>query len=221
MNMIRNILSLWAGLVALVFSGGGWAGDTAPDELVRTTTDEVIAIIKSDKDIQQGHRSKTLDLIESKILPHFDFTRMTRLAVGKNWSKASPDQQKVLVQEFRTLLVRTYSTALTGYKDQKIEVKPVRMKPSDDDVTVRTLVKQSAGQPVEINYSLGKSAEGWKAYDVIVAGVSLVTNYRSTFDSEVRQSGIDGLIKALREKNESLEKEPAQKNAALGARLAA
>ncbi|HEX9181210.1 MAG TPA: ABC transporter substrate-binding protein [Burkholderiales bacterium] len=179
------------------------AAELAPDELVRTTSKEVIEILKTDKDARTG--KKLLELVDAKVLPHFDFTRMTRLAVGKNWRNATPEQQQSLVREFRALLVRTYSSALATYKDQVIDVRPVKLNPGDSEVTVRTRVQQSGGQPVEIDYAMEKKPEGWKVFDVTVAGVSLVTNYRSTFDRQIAEGGIDGLIKSLADKNKSLE----------------
>lgn len=174
----------------------------APDVLVKTITDEVAAVIKKDKDIQAGDTRKAADLIESKIVPHFNFTRMSRLAMGRNWRSATPEQQKELASEFKTLLVRTYSTALTNYRDQQIDYKPLRAKPDDNEVTVKSDVKQSgSSQPVSIDYEMEKTDKGWKIYDVKVGGVSLVTTYRDTFASEVREHGVDGLIKSLAAKN--------------------
>jgi phospholipid transport system substrate-binding protein len=177
------------------------AKDVAPDVLVKRVADEVLDIVRRDKDIQAGDRNKTIALVDEKVLPHFDFTRMTALAMGINWRKASPEQQKLLVAEFRTLLVRTYSTALTNYRDQKIEYKPLRAQPQDTDVTVRSQVRQAGAEPIAIDYSLEKTDAGWKVYDVAVGGVSLVTTYRDTFAQEVRKAGVDGLIKTLGEKN--------------------
>jgi len=174
----------------------------APDVLVKTITDEVAATIAKDKDIQAGDTIKAAELIEAKIVPHFDFTRMARLAMGRNWRAATPEQQKQIADEFKTLLVRTYSTALVNYKGQPINYKPLRAKPEDDEVTVRSDVKPSGGgQPVEIDYEMEKTPAGWKIYDVKVGGVSLVTTYRDTFASEVRERGIEGLIKSLAAKN--------------------
>jgi phospholipid transport system substrate-binding protein len=174
----------------------------APDALVKTITDEVIAMLKKDKDIQAGDTQKAAELIEAKIAPHFDFTRMARIAMARNWRSATPDQQKQLAVEFKTLLVRTYSTALTNYRDQQIDYKPLRAKPDDAEVTVKSDVKQSgSSQPVSIDYEMEKTDNGWKIYDVKVGGVSLVTTYRDTFASEVRDHGIDGLIKSLAAKN--------------------
>jgi phospholipid transport system substrate-binding protein len=148
--------------------------------------------------------AKILDLVEAKVLPHFNFTRMTRLAMGKNWNKATPQQQEELVKEFRTLLVRTYSNALSTYSDYKIKVEPLRSKAGDTDTTVKTKVMQDNGQPVDIDYSMEKTGDGWKVYDVTVAGVSLVTNYRSTFNSQVREGGVEKLLKTLGDKNRAL-----------------
>jgi phospholipid transport system substrate-binding protein len=192
-------------LVLAAFANGlTLAADIVPpDVLVRNTSKEVLDIIKKDKEIQTGDRKKLLDLVETKILPHFNFTRITRLAVGKNWRTATPEQQQALVKEFRTLLVRTYSTALTSYKDQTYEVKTADVK--GDDASVKVEINQPGGQAIIIDYSLEKTQQGWKVYDVIVAGISLVTNYRSTFNNEINRSGIDGLIKTLMDKNEKLE----------------
>ena len=177
----------------------------APDALVKSVTHEVLSIIKQDRDIQAGNNKKTIALIEDKVLPHFNFTRMTALAMGVNWRKATPDQQKVLVEQFKTLLVRTYSTALSNYRDQVIEFKPLRAQPGDTEVTVRSEVKLSGTEPISIDYSMEKGNDAWKVYDVTVGGVSLVTTYRDTFTAEVRNGGVDGLIKALAEKNRQLQ----------------
>ena len=181
------------------------AQEFAPDALVKTVTHDVISVIKQDKEIQAGNQKKTIALVEEKVLPHFNFTRMTALAMGVNWRKATPEQQQALVAEFRTLLVRTYSTALSAYRNQVIEVKPLRAKPEDTEVVVRSEVKQSGTEPVTIDYSMEKAPNGWKVYDITVGGVSLVTTYRDTFANEVRNVGVDGLIKALAEKNRQLE----------------
>lgn len=177
------------------------AAEMAPDVLIKETSQDVLEIIKKDKEIQAGSKQKIYALVDAKVLPHFDFKRMTQLAVGKSWRQAAPAQQDALVKEFRTLLVRTYSTSLSAYKNQTIDYKPLRMSPGDTEATVKTMVKQPGGQPVPIDYSLQKNADGWKVYDVVVDNVSLVTNYRGSFANEIRQSGIDGLIKVLVEKN--------------------
>lgn len=190
-------------LISLTFLAGVvHAAEMAPDALVKETAQDVLAIIKKDKDIQAGSQKKLHDLVEAKVLPHFNFKLMTQYAVGKFWRQATPAQQETLANEFRTLLVRTYSTSLSAYKNQTIEYKPFKMQPGDTDVTVKTQVVQPGGQPVPIDYSLQKEASGWKVYDVVVDNVSLVTNYRGSFGTEIRQSGIDGLIKTLTEKNQ-------------------
>lgn len=180
------------------------ASDLPPDVLVKDVTNDVLAIVRQDKGIQSGDTRKAIDLVEAKVLPHFDFKHMTALAVGRDWRTASPAQQDQLTDAFRTLLVRTYSNALTQYRDQVIDFKPLRAQPEDTDVQVRTEVKQAGAKPVQIDYSLEKTANGWKVYDVIVAGVSLVTNYRSSFSQEIRNGGVDGLIKSLQNKNREL-----------------
>jgi phospholipid transport system substrate-binding protein len=202
MNLFLGIL---IGTLTALFAPAAPAEDVAPDVLVKTVTEEVIAIIKQDKDIQTGNTKKSITLVEEKVLPHFNFTRMTALAMGVNWRKATPEQQQLLVEQFRTLLVRTYSTALSAYRNQVIDFKPLRAPAADADVVVRSEVKQSGTEPVSIDYSLEKTSGGWKVYDVTVGGVSLVTTYRDAFASEVRNAGIEGLIKALAEKNRKLE----------------
>lgn len=177
------------------------AADTAPDVLARSTTQDVLAILKQDKDIQSGNMTKVYALVEAKILPNFDFNRMTQLAVGKHWPRATAQQKQSLVTEFRNLLVRTYSASLTAFSNQTVEFKPLAMKPTDTDVTVHSEIKQPGGQPIPIDYSMYKTAFGWKVYDVSIDGVSLVTNYRASFASTIRQSGIDGLIKTLAEQS--------------------
>jgi phospholipid transport system substrate-binding protein len=180
------------------------AADLAPDALVKDVTNDVLAIVRQDKAIQSGDTKKAIDLVEAKVLPHFDFKHMTALAVGRDWRTANPTQQDQLIDAFRSLLVRTYSNALTQYRDQAIDFKPLRAQPEDADVQVRTEVKQPGNKPVQIDYSLEKTANGWKVYDVVVAGVSLVTNYRGSFSQEIKTGGIDGLIKSLQTKNRDL-----------------
>jgi phospholipid transport system substrate-binding protein len=175
-----------------------------PDTLVDNTAQEVLTIIRQDKELRAGNHAKLLDLIESKILPHFDFKRMTQLAMGKNWSKAAPEQQQTLVDEFRTLLVRTYSNALSTYSDRSIKVEPLKGDPSGDTLVKTKVIQDGGQQPIPIDYSMEKTGDGWKVYDVTVAGVSLVTNYRSTFNSQVSEGGVEKLIKTLADKNKSL-----------------
>jgi phospholipid transport system substrate-binding protein len=182
------------------------AQDVAPDTLVKNVTLEVVDLIAKDKDIKAGSRAKLVAVIEAKVLPHFNFTAMTALAMGQNWTKASAEQKKELTEEFRTLLVRTYASALAAYSEQKLDFRPLRAKATDTDVTGNVRVLQPGAQPVTLDYSMEKTANGWKVYDVTVGGVSLVANYRTEFANTVRASGVDGLIKDLRAKNKSLEK---------------
>jgi len=178
------------------------AAQTPPDELVKRVADDVLKIIQQDRELAAGSQSKMAQLIEEKIVPNFDFERMTRLAVGKSWRQATPEQQKALMDEFRTLLLRSYSTAYSAYKFIVIEVKPLKLQPDDEDVQVKTLIKLPGGAPsVSVDYSMFKGNAGWKVYDVTVDGVSLVTTYRSTFSDQIQKSGIDGLIKALAHMN--------------------
>lgn len=188
-------------LVCLLCSWTVFAQEIAPDLLVKTITQDVIAVIKQDKEIQSGNTRKISDLVETRILPHFNFARMTQLAMAINWRKATAEQQKQLVQEFKTLLVRTYSTALSSYRDQVIEFRPLRARPEDTEITVRSEVKQKGAQSVTIDYDMEKTASGWKVFDVKVGGVSLITTYKEDFASQVREAGIDGLIKLLSAKN--------------------
>jgi phospholipid transport system substrate-binding protein len=178
---------------------------TAPDVLVKEVTLEVVDLIAKDGEIRNGNRAKLIGLIEQKVLPHFNFTAMTALAVGQNWRKASAEQKTRLAGEFKTLLVRTYASALAAYSEQKFDFRPLRAKPTDTDVTVQVRVLQPGAQPVPIDYSMEKTAAGWKVYDVMVGGVSLVANYRTEFGNIMRGSGIDGLISDLAAKNRSLQ----------------
>ncbi len=200
---LHGRLVLGALLLALGFSAPRLAlAQEAPDQLVKRVAGEVLTIIEQDRELRSGTPSRMAQLIEEKIVPHFDFERMTRLAVGRNWRQATPEQRKALVSEFRTLLVRSYSTAYTAYKQVEVEVKPLRMNPTDDDVQVRTQIKLPNGAPpVNVDYSMFKAGDSWKVYDVSVDGVSLVTTYRNTFAEQVRQNGMSGLVKALAEMN--------------------
>jgi len=185
----------------LVLAAPAAFAQESPDALVKRVAEDVLATIRADKDIQAGNQAKIRQVMEAKLLPNFDFPRMTALAMGRNWRSATPEQQKQLTEEFRTLLVRTYSGALANYRDNTMDYKPLRMNPSDTEVVVRTEVKRAGQAPVQIDYGMEKTADGWKAYDVIVAGVSLVTTYRDEFNDTVKSSGVDGLIKVLENKN--------------------
>src|SRR5580765_2023942 len=177
---------------------------TPPDVLVKQVTLEVVDLIARDKEIRGGNRAKLIGLINEKLLPHFNFVSMSALAMGQSWNKATPDQKKRVTDEFKTLLVRTYASALASYSEQKFDFRPLRAKPTDTDVTVNVRVLQPGAQPVPIDYNMEKTAAGWKVYDVLVAGVSLVANYRTEFANVVRTSGIDGLLKDLQAKNRSM-----------------
>ena len=198
MKRLLMLLLLSLGLAA--FAAQAQEG---PDALIKRVASDVLATLKADKDIQSGNKKKLHDLVEGKIAGNFDFHRMTALAMGRNWKKATPEQQKALADEFKTLLIRTYSGALSNYQNHAMDFKPLRMQPADTDVTVRTTVTAPGGQPIGIDYSMEKKSEGWKAYDVIVGGVSLVTNYREEFNNAIRDSGVDGLLKTLATKNKS------------------
>ena len=194
--MIKKIATL-LGAVLWVAASAVYA-QTAPDALVKSTVDEVLGVIKTTKD-----KRALNDVVEKKVLPNFDFQAMTRLAIGRHWRDASPAQQKSLENAFRSLLVTTYTTALSQSTtaEQTVEVRSTPIKPADDDVTVRTLVKESGRKPIAIDYRMAKASGGWKVYDVVVENLSLVTNYRGTFNTEVSKAGIDGLIKSLEAKN--------------------
>jgi len=197
---------IFCSLILSMFLVPCHAQDLPPDALVKNVTLEVIELITKDKEIKAGSRAKVVAVIEQKVLPHFNFGAMTALAMGQNWSKANPEQKKRLTEEFKTLLVRTYASALAAYSEQKFDFRPLRAKPTDTDVTVNVRVLQPGTQPVTLDYSMEKTANGWKVYDVMVGGVSLVANYRTEFANMVRASGIDGLIKDLQTKNKSIEK---------------
>ena len=194
--MLRKFLLVLATCVPMLA-----AAQETPDALVKRVTDEVLVIIKSDKELQSGNQRKVVELAEQKVLPHFDFERMSRLAVGRGWTQATDAQKAALVKEFRTMLVRTYSSSLTAYRNQTIEVKPMKAAATDTDVTVRTAVIQPGGQPIPIEYAMEKGASGWKVYDVTIAGASLVTTYRGSFADEIQKGGVDGLVKTLATRN--------------------
>lgn len=199
--MMKKIIAL---IFATLLAVTAQAQET-PDVLIKQVTEDVLEIVRNDKDIQAGNTQKAIDLVDKKVLPHFDFLHMTALALGKDWRKATPQQQQQLTAEFKTLLVRTYSNALTGYKNQKVVYKPFKMNAGETDVLVRTEVLQPGSKAVQLDYSLEKKESAWKVYDVTVAGISLVTNYRDQFAQEVRNGGVDGLIATVAAKNKSLE----------------
>lgn len=186
------------------FTSSAVAADEAPDQLVKRLSTEILDAAKTDKEIQNGNRTRINDLVENKVLPFIDFNRMTALAVGKSWRDSTPDQQKQLINEFRTLLIHTYSGAITQIRDQRVEFKPLRAAPEDTEVEVKSLVIQSRGEPLQLNYRLEKTANGWKIFDINVLGAWLVETYKGNFAAEISKGGVDGLIKTLSEKNKKL-----------------
>ncbi|HTR57295.1 MAG TPA: ABC transporter substrate-binding protein [Casimicrobiaceae bacterium] len=200
--MSRNIARLlFVPIIAFVASLAH--AQEAPDALVKRLAEETLAAIRADKEIQAGNPAKVKALIEVKLVPHFDTARMTALAMGRNWRVASPEQQKDLTEQFKTLLIRTYSNALTNYRDNTMTYSPLRTNPGDTEVVVRTAVSRPGQAPIPLDYSMEKTPEGWKCYDVVVSGVSLVTNYRDEFNDIVKSSGVNGLIKTLADKNKA------------------
>ncbi len=208
MKAMQKIL-LVGGLCLTLFAHSAMANiDVAPDVLVKQTADDVLSIVKNDKEIQAGNQQRLFAVVEEKILPNFDFDRVCRMVLGKNWKSATPEQQALFQKEFRSLLLRTYATALGKYRDQVIEYRPMQTDASEKNVTVKTQILQKGGQPIAVDYSLVKGPAGWKVYDIIIESVSLVTNYRSQFSSEIRQNGLDSLNKKLADKNAAAEVKP-------------
>lgn len=208
---MRNTLKT-AALVLALAAPASPAEELTPDALVKTISADVLAAIRQDKDIQAGNPKRIASLVETKILPHFDFAHTTRIAMGANWRRASSEQREQLIREFRTLLVRTYSSALANFRDQVIEFKPLRAQAGDTQVTVRSEVRQSGTQAVSIDYEMERTQSGWKVYDVKIGGASLAATYRDTFAEEVRNRGIEGLIDSLSNKNRQNDARPASIN---------
>jgi phospholipid transport system substrate-binding protein len=204
MNLFTKLLAIVVSVSALTFSAGASAEMEAPDALVKRISEDVLNSVKADKDIQAGDVNHVVTLVQEKILPYVDSQRMTALAAGRFWRQATPDQQMQLVSEFRTLLIYTYSGALSQIRDQKIEYKPFRASPADEEVEVRSQVVQPRGEPIQLSYRLEKLPTGWKLYDINVMGAWLVEAYKGTFNSEISKNGIDGLIKMLSDKNKQL-----------------
>lgn len=207
MNILLRTFALLLALAGAPLASA--SNDTPPDVLARTTTQEVLEILKKDKALQNGNTARLYQLVEAKILPNFDFNRMTQLALGRHWPRATPQQKQALVTEFRNLLVRTYSSSLTAFTNQTVDFKPLVAPPGATDVTVRSEIRQPGGQPIPIDYAMYKTDFGWKVYDVTIDSVSLVTNYRSSFANTIRQSGIDGLIQTLAAQSARGEAKPA------------
>ncbi len=204
MKLIKQLIAT----AVLAIASTSAMAQEAPDALVKRISADVIDTAKSDKEIQAGNQKRVMDLVESKILPHVDFQRMTALAAGRFWREATPEQQKQLSNEFRTLLIFTYSGALSQVKNETVEFKPLRADPADQEVEVRSVVNMSRGEPVTLNYRLAKTPQGWKIFDINVLGAWLVETYKGTFATEIGKSGIDGLIKALAERNKKLANKP-------------
>lgn len=179
-----------------------FASMVPPDQLVKQITQETYVYVNQDPLLQKGDTSKLIEWAEKSVVSSFDFNRMTRLAVGKDWRQATPEQRQQLTQEFRTLLIRTFANAFIGIsKNQTLEYLPFKMNGDENHVVVKTLIVKPGVKPVDVNFSLEKGADSWRVYDVVLAGVSLITNYRESFTQEIRANGMDGLIKMLADKN--------------------
>jgi phospholipid transport system substrate-binding protein len=201
--MKSKFLRLLSTLVVAAFAAGSAWAQPAPDKFIEELSNRVINQIKADKQIQAGDLKRISELVDTTLMPHVNFERMTALAVGRPWREATPEQKKQLMAEFRTLLLRTYSNAFTEVRDQTVRMKPFRGNPTDDDVVVRSEIVQPRGEPIQLDYRLEKADHSWKIYDVNVLGVWLVQTYRNQFAQEISAGGIDGLIKSLAEKNKS------------------
>jgi phospholipid transport system substrate-binding protein len=210
MNLIKQLIAV-ATVATMGFTMTAQAAE-APDALVKRISEDVINTAKADKDIQSGNQQKIMALVETKILPYVDSNRMTALAAGRFWRQATPEQQKALSEQFRTLLVYTYSGALSQIKNETITFKPLRADAADSDVEVRSQVNMSRGDPVLLNYRVAKAGDSWKIYDINVMGAWLVETYKGTFTSEINKGGVDGLIKTLTDKNKSLASKPLKTN---------
>ncbi|NKI93796.1 ABC transporter substrate-binding protein [Rhizobacter sp. SG703] len=200
--MLSRQIVRWISAATLLVASAATFAQQAPDQLVKQVSSEVLDAAKADKSIQAGDVQKVSALVEAKVMPHVNFQRMTASAVGRYWRQATPEQQKKLQDEFKTLLVRTYSGALAQVRDQTVQLKPMRSTPADTEVIVRTEIR-GKGDPIQLDYRLEKAADGWKIYDVNVLGVWLVENYRNSFAQEIGAGGIDGLIAKLIERNKS------------------
>lgn len=196
---MKQWIKVLAGLMCLV--SVAHADMMPPDTLIKSTSEEVIAIIKQDQDIKAGNQQKIVALVDAKLLPHFNFQRMTQLAVGKTWRTATPEQKQTLITEFHNLLVRTYAKAFSSYRDQSVEVKPMKISDADDEVTVKTSIIKPNGPSLAVNYEMQKTRDGWKVFDLSIEGAGLVPTYRSSFAAEIEKGGLDGLIKVLQDKN--------------------
>ena len=206
--MIRRLRTCLVCLPLMLAPVALHAQETSPDALVKGVTEDVLTVLREDKALQGGDQRKAMTLIEEKIGPHFDFPRMTSLAVGQGWRQAAPEQREALTREFRTLLIRTYANALTSYKNQTVSYKPATPGREDGAAMVRTQINQPGGQPIAVDYRLAKNTGQWKVFDVSIDNVSLVTNYRGSFATELSKGGPDGLIRTLQEKNRGAAPQP-------------
>ena len=206
MKSLKRIDSfIFAGLMTIFSTTFAQAPDasTPPDALIKMVVTDVMATVKSDPDIQKGNIPKIVDLVEKKIVPYTDMRRTTEMAMGPNWKKATPEQQTQLSMEFKNLLIRTYSGALSQLRDQTVQFKALRAAPDDKEVVVKTVVL-GRGDPVPLDYRLEKTANGWKVYDMNIMGVWLVEAYRNQFSNQISQNGIEGLVKFLQDRNKQL-----------------
>ncbi len=204
--LLKRLVAYPVAVIALQL-GTAWAQE-APDALVKRVSEEILAIAKTDKQVQAGNQERIMEVVRAKILPHINFQRMTQLTAGRYWREATPEQQQALTNEFRTLLVYTYAGAVAQIRNQTLEFKPMRATPDDTEVEVRTAVIQSRGEPIQLNYRLEKGPNGWKIVDVNILGAWLVQTYRNSFAAEIQKGGIVGLIKALTERNKQLSADP-------------
>ena len=202
MNAVFGVLWRLAMLACFSAVAAARADFPAPDVLVRSTSEEVLRLVAEDKELRSGNTTRLIELIETKVVPHFDVQKMTRLAVSKSWRQATGEQQRQLVKEFQTLLVRSYGAAYSSYRHVKVDVKPLKVVDGEDDVTVKSQILLPGGAPpVAVDYLMNRTADGWKVYNVVVEGVSLVTTYRNDFAAQIEQGGIDGLIRNLQDRN--------------------
>jgi phospholipid transport system substrate-binding protein len=206
---IFNVLFALLLASATLFSAGANAQE-APDALIKRVSEEILRVAKTDKQIQAGNQQRIMEMVKEKILPYVNFQRMTQLAVGRYWRDATPEQQAALTEEFKTLLIYTYSGAISQIRNQTLEFKPMRAAPEDTEVEVRSSVIQQRGEPIQLNYRLEKTPNGWKIFDVNILGAWLVQTYRGSFATEIQKGGVDGLIKSLVERNKRLETSPSK-----------
>lgn len=208
MNIVKRSFRFFLALAASAVFAATSAQAEAPDVLIKRISQEILDLAKTDKRIQAGDQERIMEVVQTKVIPYVDFQRMTSMAAGRFWRDATPEQQAALTKEFRTLLIYTYSGAISQVRNQKIEYKPIRGNPEDDEVEVRTMVLQPRGEPIQLNYRLEKTPAGWKIYDVNILGAWLVETYKGSFSSEIGKGGIDGLIKVLVERNKRLAASP-------------